>query len=179
MIPLGGKYWTEAEDEILRAGIAAGHTRKQVWLRLRPFGRTLPAVANRVNQLGLHRFKKAWRRWTREEDGRLTALRLGGMKLSDIATELGRTQQSVWGRMQALGIPQEVPNAYRGIGRYAKWVDILTKPHTINSARSAMGVTRGAVVTMRIKLRRLDYPVVAATRVPRTTYWGKPVKGTT
>jgi hypothetical protein len=88
--------WTEAEDEELRAGAAAGETVQELAKRLP--GRTPNAVAIRRFLLGGNKLPVA-ERWTETED---TALREGfasGKKWKEIAEGLpGRTRKAVAAR---------------------------------------------------------------------------------
>jgi hypothetical protein len=75
--------WTEAEDEEVRAGMAAGETVKKIAERLP--GRTLAAVKHRRTQLGNDQLGVS-ERWTEEEDGALRE----GFKLGKTWKEISK-----------------------------------------------------------------------------------------
>jgi hypothetical protein len=91
--------WREAEDEEIRAGVAAGETTAEIAKRLP--GRTLKAVETRRAVLGEGGYVKE--RWTEAEDA---ALREG--------FESGKTWKEI-----AAGLPSRTGNAVRVRGSQA------------------------------------------------------------
>jgi hypothetical protein len=95
--------WTEAEDEEVRAGIAAGETVKEIAGRLP--GRTLPAVMDRRLRL-LDNQPRVLKRWTEAE---VAVLREGieaGKTWKEIAKDIpGRTEKAAQSRaLRGLGL---------------------------------------------------------------------------
>jgi hypothetical protein len=83
--------WTEAEDEEIRAGIAAGETSKAIAKKLP--GRTVEAVVGRRKRLG----KSG--RWTAAEDAALREGFASGKGWKEIAEDYpGRTDKAVAAR---------------------------------------------------------------------------------
>jgi hypothetical protein len=84
-----GCRWTAAEDEALRAGVAAGESEAEMAVRLP--GRSLRAIACRKQQL-----EPAYTCWTKEEDAVLRQSLESGKSWGEIAEQLpGRTKNAV------------------------------------------------------------------------------------
>lgn len=97
---------------------------------------------------------KTWRTWTAGELRQLEELRIRAETVDRIAAELERTAGSVRNRLTAERI--EAPL------RLARWLPILSRPHTIAGAAALMGVTKWAVKQAKRRLRRLGFDVPPA-----------------
>jgi hypothetical protein len=98
--------WTEAEDEEIRAGVAAGEMTKAIAKRLP--GRTLPAVESRRAALREGE-RPVVERWTEAEDAALREGFASGKSWREIAEGLpGRTMKAAQTRgLKQLGLKRE------------------------------------------------------------------------
>lgn len=93
--------WTEDDDAMLRK-LYGTMSRTAVAKRL---DRTMVGVASRASLLGITRKHKRskTKRWTRKEEARLRIL-ARTHSIEEIATKLGRSRGSTYGKMQGLGV---------------------------------------------------------------------------
>lgn len=103
------------------------------------------------------RAAKTWRAWTRKEIDRLETLRVAARTAQQIADELGRSLPAIKCRLQLEGITQANRLA-------ARWLPILSVPHTMKGAAAAAGASVWAVKQAKRKLRRAGFEIPAADR---------------
>ena len=89
------------------------------------------------------------RGWLAKEMADLERMRLDGLSIAAIATQLGRSFHSVKGRIQLLGV--KFP------GAKAIWFDVLSRGLPEEMSARLMGVTLGTVRTRRSRLRKLGF----------------------
>lgn len=97
MTPRRDKAWRIEEVELIR--LLWHSSSKDALLAAFP-GRTWKGIEETANRLGLRRQRsyrppERWKRWSQEEDAKLAELRSGGVPVSDIAVQLGRSIDAV------------------------------------------------------------------------------------
>ena len=97
------------------------------------------------------------REWIDSEIELAERLRFEGLPARVIGTILGRTQASVQSKLTKMGISK--PALLREM-----YLDILTRPHSVNSAAKFLGVTRCAVICMRYRLKRAGFDIYKIRR---------------
>jgi Mn-dependent DtxR family transcriptional regulator len=89
--------------------------------------------------------------WTRKEENTLEALRLDGKSVLEICEVLGRTWQSVRGRLRKLECIK--PSGY------IKYLPYITVPHDRQVLAERLGVTVHAVKKAKISLESRGFVV--------------------
>jgi len=98
---------------------------------------------------------KTWKAWTQKEEDRLETLLLEGTTRAQIATALGRTQAAVNVRAWELGLR-------KASTRLARWVRLLTVPHTVAEVAQLLGVKPDTVVQITWRLRQEGHDIPRA-----------------
>jgi DNA-binding CsgD family transcriptional regulator len=101
--PNYNREWTETEDDILRYCIDRGYTYQEICEKL---NRTSDAIRRRCYEMFLPSPKRvAVKRWTKSELEKLLQMKSEGYHVEAIALELGRSGQSVRGKLGWLTHP--------------------------------------------------------------------------
>jgi hypothetical protein len=141
--------WRTAEDALVRDGYAEGRTCVSIAQDLP--GRTPAAVAARAAKLGLSDYA---RRWSAEDDARLTRL-VATHPLPEIARTLVRTPEAVRRRCRELGLAAPPPSPTARQGRqWSEQEDEVLRLHAgVNPAVLAQLLGRSDLaITARVRL---------------------------
>lgn len=84
--------------------------------------------------------------WTRSEEIRLESLRLQGLRTTQIAVAMGRTNSSICARLKILDITKP---------RTDRWIKAFSRPYTVAELMERFGVTRNAVYLAKTRLKRI------------------------
>ncbi len=124
--------WTEWEDAVIREGYTSAQPCIEIARQL-PH-RSLGSVTARARRLGLATYA---RRWSAQDDQRLTRLTAEGTSLESLAQRLGRTPEALRRRAARLGTRPPAPApAPRQARRWSEQEDeLLRLHHALNPAR--------------------------------------------
>ena len=111
-----GHRWAGIEDDVVRAGVAAGQKPSDIAAQLPR--RSAAAVAVRIHALGL---AVHGRRWLPVDDYRLRLAVEAGDSIDRIAADLERTRESIRHRCRDLGVGK--PRPARDTHAYRPWTE--------------------------------------------------------
>jgi hypothetical protein len=140
------RRWADWEDAVIRDGYTSALPCADIASQL-PH-RSASAVAARARRLGVVTYA---RRWTTDNDHRLTRLAALGTPLEQLALQLGRTPEAIRRRAARLGIRPPAPAlVVRRAGPWSSHEDELLRLHrALNPARLAQLLGRSDIAVCR------------------------------